>query len=258
MAAKRREEMHNRIAAVALCGLVAGTASAQHVIHATSFEAATGYTVGNLDGQQGWTGIPAANHGYSVTGDRANSGAWSVVQQFTGTGAFRASQAIMPEFTQGNYGYPALLARVDLYMDPGTSGSLFGLDFWSGGARVAATVVNASGQIFMYDQSTTSWINGTHAQIMPGEWLVLELQANFATNTSRAWVNGVGAASTGSFSSLSVTNVDLLTLRETSADTNVAYFDTFTLQAVPEPGTMAALCMGAGALLARRRKAAAR
>jgi hypothetical protein len=247
--------MFHRALALVATAVLAGSASA-FTIYSTSFEAAEGYTFGNLNDQREWAARPLAAHGYSVTGARSSDGDWSVVQQFTTTGAFSSSRRMFPEFTPGNYGYPALLARVDLYMEQGTTGSLFGLDFWSGGARVGSMVVNSPGSVFIFNQTTNQWVSGTHAGVQPGQWLTLELQANFQDNSIRGWINGQGHNVVGNFTSTSITHVELLTLRETSFDTNPAYFDTFVVQAVPEPGTLAALGLGALAFIRSRRKSA--
>jgi hypothetical protein len=239
-----------RIAALAFGGALAGSAHSA-LVYATSFEPYQGYGAGPVSGQQGWATTPGSNHGYTVTPGRASQGLWSLRQEFTNTGAFWATQTSVPDLFPGQT-VQGVLARVDIYIEPGFTGALFGIDMFSGANRVAATVINATGRVYVYNQFDNFWAWSHNPRVVPNQWVTLELLANFNTGTSKVWVNGVHHPIVGTFSSVSITDVDLLSLRETSADTNLAYFDMYVLRTVPEPATVAALGLGCLALLRRR------
>lgn len=115
-----------------------------------------------------------------------------------------------------------------------------------------------------------SALNGTLPFELQSEtWYTLRLVADYPTQTARAYVGlrGSDLVEVGSprvFHLFSFSSFDSVSFWQdnlpgtvsgvSTAVSTMGYFDNYSVQAVPEPGTMAALALGAAALVRRRAK----
>jgi hypothetical protein len=236
----------------------------------TSYEAPEGYVIGQHPaGVQGWAaGSGGTTAPILVSGNIAHgAGNQSLAFDNTTGVSFYSVRRDLAGWTAAS-GNPIEVSTM-LWIDPSTEANrIYGIYMGSGvtstlGGTVLGLTIDGAGRV----RGGTTWGStytaaGQWAQLDPGtylgRWLTLTLGFNPATGAKTATIQRLGGAnpsiSNTWFGGAAPMNVNLGTDYFATTDRmGVAYFDDLHIVAVPEPGTMAALGLGALALLRRRR-----
>ncbi|RYG33414.1 PEP-CTERM sorting domain-containing protein [bacterium] len=269
--------MKNKIPLAVLALL--GTSAAQAApLYSTSFDTSE-YTAGaSVAGRDGWflgsSSDPATQTVASGVGRDGTQGLR--IANAASTGYYSVSHAL-PGAVQG---FDPFTVSVDLYMDETTAASrmyeLALLSSPTGGMATSSVLLGMSiggdGKI----RASSSWatLYGTNTQrvtaaagTFKSRWLNLTLKVD-ENRTGVATIRGLGDGSTFytytipaiGYDSTTQSYKSILTANLVAENTGafggvgVGTFDNFNVTAVPEPATLAALGLGAAALLRRRRK----
>lgn len=248
--------MNKTLLAAALAVFAVG---AQAQVYSTSFESPT-FSVGNLEGQDGWSTTNTTQPTWTVSADRAKTGTqsvkWSDAGVTTGTSSFAwrdvSSFATNP--------VPALNASFSVFIEQNSAASRrFGFDVFYNTSDRSRLVIDKNTGVFANTAigSTTLSQLGTLSTASAGRWVDISVSINFVTKAVSATVDGINIAlpSLGA-STTEATDIDLFRGLNSplSGETGLAYFDDVTYQAVPEPTTMALLALGAVVANRRRNK----
>ncbi|HZH98866.1 MAG TPA: PEP-CTERM sorting domain-containing protein [Fimbriimonadaceae bacterium] len=240
----------------------------------TSFETAQGYTGGggtNLAGQQGWT----AGTGASATAFRvftaapvAFTGSNGVLANYSGTGSDVSSVGkSIGSITSG-----PISITSKMWIDPNffQANRIFGI-FMNSSASLSGTSfhglgIDGAGNLRAATNYSDFWGTGGVRSTrsfgdVTNRWLTLNMTYNptAASNGVTYTISGMGGTSTFAFTASRGGTAVINTVGMASdwvAQSNYqgqAAFDDFSVQAVPEPATMAALALGLG-MVARRRR----
>lgn len=262
--------MKTVFAALAVAGLAASASAT--VLYSTSFEAPT-FAVGGLSGQDGWTAAsnPAtlfqvgSQAGFARTGSQY---AWANSALATGNGSqwnFRPSNIspISP---------PASIIRASVYtaMVDNTTVAVrratsSGIDLWDDvGNRLGGIRIRNDGQIGVLNSLGQLATTPVGAVVGLNTWNQVAVEADFALQTVRFFVNGfeLGVpAGFGNFSATGFGDADLYMFRAFTGTTGQAQsgghtvlWDDFNLERIPTPGSVSVLAL-AGLVAARRRRA---
>lgn len=244
--------MKKFLSAAAVLAIASGANAA--VIYSTSFESP--FTVGALNGQQGWTadaGSVANTAGNARTGTQyaqmtgsqiGTSAKWA----WNGNFSLSAAQLAVAPIVRagvwtaqgGNLGTKVVTAGLDLY-DTNV-------------ARIGLIYIASDGSVNVLDGNGLG--GGTAAgTVNVSAYHHLEVEANFQTMTVEFFVDGVSIYVGGHVSS-DFGDADIRSTRSTTGTGGTTYitaYDDFTLENnVPAPGALA--LMGLGGLVAGRRR----
>lgn len=237
----------------------------------------TAYAVGNLTGQNGWVAGSGTSNVPAVTNSVFHSGTQSVqLNGNPGTGSTFTSSGI--PFAAGlPAANPLLSASAWLFVDNIAADRYFGFQFGT-----AATVTTTSlgialsgnglrgggGSYANFNGLTTGLLQARTTADFLGRWVQLSVAADrsLTTNNVTYTFSGLGTAggnATESFTTsvnFGTQNISHLSViadwsNSATGSTGLAFIDDLNAQVVPEPATMAALGLGAVALLRRRKKA---
>jgi hypothetical protein len=249
---------------------VVAMAPAQGTLYFTSFEPPT-YTAGmHPAGVDGWAaGSGGTTAPIQVSTNIAHgAGNQSLAFDNTTGVSFYSVRRDLAGYNAAQ-GYP-LEVSVQLWMDPQVTQAnrIYGLYFGSAvtstlGGTIQGLTIDGAGNI----RGGTTWgatytNSGLFATADPGtflgRWLTLTLGYNPNTGEKTGRISGLGGAtpsySMSWFGGAAPMNVQLGTDYFATTDrAGIGYFDDLKIVAVPEPGTMAALGLGALALIRRRR-----
>jgi hypothetical protein len=248
--------MNKTLFAAALAVFAVG---AQAQVYSTSFEAPT-FSVGDLEGQDGWTTTNTAQPTWTVSTDRAKTGTqsvkWSDAGVTTGTSSFAwrdvSSFATNP--------VPALNASFSVFIEQNSAASRrFGFDVFYDTGDWTRLVIDKNTGVFANTNIGSSTLSqvGTLGTAAAGRWVDISVSIDFVTRAVSAKVDGINIAMPSlSAATTEATDIDLFRglNNPVTGDTGLAYFDDVTYQAVPEPATMALLALGAVVANRRRNK----
>lgn len=231
---------------IAALALAIVPSSFAQMVFQTSFEVGEGYNVGNLSGQQGWTG----GAGATVSTENARTGSQSVRVGTTGWW--------WNEFNYDTAGGPPLVhIGWSMFVPTVSDGRLFGIDIYTPAVvRLAAVRVINTGEVqFVHFPGNVSTLVNTGFFVTRGQWNDYQIQMDWNTFQFTASVNGTPVGVTGDFRNDAGTVIGDADIQSALGTSDVAYFDDYYVEAVPEPASLAALGLGALALLRRRRAA---
>ena len=260
--------MSKILSALMVAGL-AGSANAA-VLFGTSFEAPAYAAGGQLWANAAWDSfgdvgfVITNNPAQSATGNQhirvdsaafsANGSRWNWVNtprtaaQLASPNNIIAAEVKTAILSGG--GTRTTAAGIDLY---GNVGATFG--------RLGALRITDTGQFQILQDTagvTTVWSSAANVLAL-NTYHTLRVEANFATQKARYFINGVeifGGAGYDSFDDNSFSDADLYVVRSGLTGTtggDVALFDDYLVDQIPSPSALALLGMG-GLLAARRRR----
>jgi hypothetical protein len=216
------------------------------VLFTAGFEASEGYTLGNIAGQNGWTGD---NPSIIANVIDTNASAGSRALQVTGASWW------WPTFSYNHSTSANKILRVkwDMYV-PATQSA--GIDIYTDLVqRVAAMRVLTNGNVgfIHFVGGTSQQAVDTGVAVTASTWNSFRMELDFAAGTWKGFLNGVQVGPTATIRTGISTIITDADVQGISA-TNASVFDEYSVEAVPEPTAMVALAGGALALLRRRRK----
>lgn len=231
--------------------LVAAVSAHAVDIFNVNFEAAQGYSLGQLDGQNGWNADTRFTVATGPTGGQA--------LQFNGDNSGGGWLDIPGGYTDTT---KTLWAVIDVYLDSTTANNdrWYGMTMF-GSNDIYGITLNSDGQVSagnFLDPIIGGNIVGTVAN-PTNRWIKLGLGYDLNSTTLKLYFDGQTSAVNGlSFTSNAITDADFITLSgQDPNSTSMAYFDNYYVgnaAPVPEPASIAALGLGALALIRKKRK----
>ncbi|HEX8877454.1 MAG TPA: PEP-CTERM sorting domain-containing protein [Phycisphaerales bacterium] len=242
---------------VGAAALLASGASGA-IVYQTSFEAPE-FAIGNINGQSSWSadaGTIANTAGGARTGSQY---ARMLGSNFTATNTARWAWDTSSSLTPATLASaPIVRASVWTQMsgNAGTRSFTAGLDCYDSNiARIGLIFIGNDGSVNIIDGTgvTTSSAAGL---INPGNYHKLTIEMNFATQTSKFFVDNIDTGVIGTFGSTDFADADVRGTRSTgTGGANFEMrFDDYVVEneAIPAPGAFALL--GLGGLVASRRR----
>lgn len=245
-----------KIATVAFMGLtLSGSALAQFP-YATSFESPSFTAATALAGQAGWD---TGGNRWTVSNDRARTGSQAV--KWTTEGGGSGTEAF---FDISGSAVTQIIASTYIYIDgAGGTNYRYGMrayfdDSFSASRPWADVVVRKDGEVLATQGVAT---NSTVASVgnigsVADSWVKMTLTVDLVNNTTSAKVGSLDVMMPGVLSSNTITDIDLFATPFNPEPNSFgrAYFDDYSIEAVPEPVTLIALAAGAAVVARRRRK----
>ncbi len=245
---KGEQKMKTKVLAI-VAVLGAAVASQAQVLYSTGFES---FANGALSGQGGWLTDP----GYDVVNNFARTGSKSV--RFDTGPAAGSNWGWWDPLTYNPVTNANKILKSTIWIhyneDNSVADSFFGLDMYSPAVtRVALAQISSAGLV---QGSVAAGSITTFAGLTANknQWNRLDVTLNYNSGLMSVALNGTTSATTLSLASVATTVIDDVDLVSRATGFEVGHFDDLSIQAVPEPGTMAALGLGAAALLRRRKK----
>jgi len=233
--------MHIRTPFIVVAAIASITVAHALVLVDEGFESPT-WTVGtDISGKNGFASGSAT--GYVVTDLKALSGTQSILYNTAPTSGTKWAW----KDSLVNAGVISSEVSVYIVSQPGrTAFSYFGLDIYSSLARIATLKVRGDGTVWYGAAST---VNVGTAGL--DQWVTLKVVTDLVNKTATAYVNGNKIGETLATPATDISDVDLVT-NATGYET--AYFDNLKVETVPEPLSIAAVGLGALAVIRKRRK----
>ncbi|MFQ3587539.1 MAG: PEP-CTERM sorting domain-containing protein [Fimbriimonadaceae bacterium] len=240
-----------------------GSALAQ-IPYSTSFEASDGFIAGgSVNGVGGWANGSGGGGSHSVSTAQAFTGSQSIVFDNSGGNIsfYSVRRALNNDYTL----FPVITVSTRLYLDGSTGAdrlySLLGTGSATGtmGGTILGVSVGGDGRVRAGNTwAATYTVSGVIGQFTTGHtgrWLTLSFTYNSFDRSATATASNGTESFTWSGTAGGTANVLNFNLGSdydgTVNRTGIGYFD--DVQAVPEPATLAALGLGALALMRRRR-----
>ena len=251
---------------LATTGLVALVSAANaQVLYSTSFEAPTfvsGALYNGVTGQDGWTStstVPAISTAFARTGTQSlNHG--TRTQTATGAALGRWSwKDITAGWNSAVANGKTILNSSVWVLIPATGAAQnqeVGIQLYAnGGADVVGAITYNPFLNRISGQGQTTGGTATLSSSLRGSWFQLGLSADIVSNLVSVQLNGSTLGSFA-FTTENFSDMDIFTFSPASTVSTggSVYWDDYSVEAVPEPATMAALGLGVAAMLRRRKK----
>lgn len=238
------ENMKRALLATVLCCALVAVAQAT-VVYSTGFESPA-FTIGNLDGQNGWDGHTYGNPSAAKVQTGVTHAGSQAVKIDSGPIYPSAWYVKDVSFDPVAAGTPIVTVAWSMRLDTGSSNSSgWGVDVYgaNGGSRVGYMQVDSTNHVKF---------NGvaTGATITRGTWYDFALVFDYATHTYQGFVNGSSVAPAAAMPAYNGFGDADLTCWGAGYD--VAYFDDYSIVATPEPASLGLLALGALTALRRR------
>ena len=214
------------------------------VLFSAGFEAGEGYSLGNISGQNGWVANDAT--AANVINTNAASGSQSL--QVTGNSWWWPTISYNPTTNVNKI----LRVQWSMFVPSGQSA---GIDIYTVDVeRVGAMRVLTNGNVgfIHFVGGTTQTTVDTGVAAAANTWNTFRMDLDFTAGTWQGRLNGVQVGPTATIRT--GINAVIADADIQGVSTTASVFDDYSVEAVPEPGTMIALAGGALALLRRRRK----
>lgn len=241
-----------RLAIIAGVVALSGAALAPVLYDSEGFEASK-FSTGSLGGQDGWDNSFAGTGFDTVVDTFSNGGTQSVLADGTVGGSNWSF--VVASHDAGASSDKVVVIQWDMYIETagaaGPSG-LWGIDVYDDTvARVVALGVDDQGEVTSLDSNGAD--AGSGSFVNRDEWNTYAIRIDYVSHTASLWLNNA----------MVMDGIDTSAATDVFSDADIwvggglgdrAFYDNYTVNAVPEPATLAALGLGAAALLRRRRK----
>lgn len=247
-----------KLISLGMFAALASSASAS-ILYQTSFESPE-FALGNINGQSSWSadaGTIANTAGGARTGTQ--------YARMLGSNFTAASTARWAWDTSSSLNAAALasapIVRASVWTqmsgNPGTRSFTAGLDCYDASiARIGLIFIGSDGSVNIIDGNGVS-SSSAAGLINPGNYHKLTIEMNFATQTSKFFVDNIDTGVIGGFAATDFADADVRGTRGTgTGGANFEMrFDDYIIEneAIPAPGAFAVLGLG-GLVAARRRR----
>lgn len=218
-----------------------------------NFESAQGYSTGTLAGQGVFSASSNTSFAVTASPTTGQAATWN-------GGSFGFAWADLPD---GGYtGAQTLWASVDVWLDGASANTdrYYGIAMFTDGDAFGVTL-NSSGAVsagYLYANVEGGNVVGNISN-PTGRWVTLGVGYDIGSTSASIYFDGQLTTVGDIFEGTTIFDADLMSdYSASSASSSVAYWDNYRVgnaAPVPEPASMAALGLGALAMI-RRRKAA--
>lgn len=249
---------------------VVALAIVAHAAHADTLLSADfespAYSVGTIYNQQGWTNDTVDDGYTTVTNNRSFAGSNSLLLTSDDVDYSAAWKTFSYRASTSPASAKTLVMETQIWVD-GSDETFAGLDVYSStGSFGAGAYITGAGDLLVAgrDGASTSYelytLTGAPVATLNG-WNRLSVTLDFS-GASTVYTVGLNGTSvdladydlhTAFTAATTIIEADAYIQNDGAAGT--AYFDNMRVESVPEPASMAALGLGAAALLRRRKKA---
>ena len=230
-----------RVIAVVVVMAVAPAAAWGVTIYATDFEQSEGYSLGGLNGQQGWTGDVDTT---VQSGDKS-SGDWAVQMAADGSYTSQFNDMAKRTFTDPSGTYALVTIAQDVKVTA-TDEAEYLVATMDGATRTNSVVFSFGGGIL---------VNGSYTGYnwLVGSWRTLTMTLDFDAETMDVDYSGTLIADDVSFEASGGLTELLLATDDYVGSGSSMYYDKLSITAIPEPLSLSVLAAGLVGLWLRRR-----